>query len=265
MKTNSFLLICLVLIFGISSAQVTQSTGQLASNASTCGDLDALFTQSGQSMHNLMFSDYKSNNLTGKSLNVPVKGSPYLGESFISSTIYHEDKLLGKCFTRYNAFSQEIEIKRTLLAEENFKALIKDPKIRVVQGNKEYRFTEFIDNKGNRQDGYLIAINNGPTYKLYERHKVRYVEGKKAENSMTNDIPSRFTASTDYYLEDLNTSLVSQIPTKKSKFISMFKKRDQFQVATLIKKNSFSIKKNQDLLKILEMANNLSPDLAIKE
>jgi hypothetical protein len=57
MKNKLFLTAVIFSFFGIVHAQVTQSTSDLSSQATYCGDLEALFTTSGSSIHNLMYAD----------------------------------------------------------------------------------------------------------------------------------------------------------------------------------------------------------------
>ncbi|MEX0291032.1 MAG: hypothetical protein AB3N14_18155 [Flavobacteriaceae bacterium] len=266
MKTKAVLLLLLAVSFNFTYAQVTQSTGQLASKATTCGDMDALFTLSGKSIHNLMYADVNANASNTSVTNLQsIKGSPYLAETFSKAKVFYDDKLLGTLYARYNAYSKEIEIKRTNLEEEEYKALTKDEKLKVVFANSQMQYASFIDGKGKRQNEYLISLSDGSNYSLYQRYMVNYVEGKKAENSMVNDIPSRFTNSVEYYLKDMNTSLVSNIPTKKSKLIALFKGSDEIQLANLIKKNSLNVKKEGDLIKLFELANSVSDGYVAKE
>ena len=266
MKTKAALLLLIAVCFNFSYAQVTQSTGQHGAQATTCGDMDALFTLSGKSIHNLMYSDINTNTSSAAVINLQsIKGSPYIAEAFNQAKVYYDNKLLGTLYARYNAFSKEMEIKRTHLEEEEYKALTKDEKIKIVFANSQMQYASFIDDKGKRQDDYLITLSDGSNYSLHQRYLVNFVEGKKAENSMVNDIPSRFTSSVEYYLKDKNTSLVSNIPTKKSKLIALFKGSDEIQLANLIKKNSLNIKKEGDLIRLFELANSVSEGYVAKE
>lgn len=266
MKTRSLFLILLTVCLTSSFAQVTQSTGQHASNATTCGDMDALFTLSGKSIHNLMYAGVNAGSTSTSLTTIQnIKGSPYLAETFKKASVYYGDQLLGSLYARYNAFSKEMEIKRTTLEEEAYRALTKDEKIKIVFGDKEMQYASFIDDSGKRHNDYLISMTAGNNYQLYQRYIVNFVEGKEAENSMVNAIPSRFTNSTEYYLKDMNTALVSQIPTKKSKVIALFKNSDKIQLTNLIKKNSLNLKKENDLITLFELANSVSEGYVAKE
>lgn len=251
--------ICVIVTF----AQVSQSTGDLRAQATTCGDLDALFTQSGNSLHNLMYADVNASS-TGTTVSAQqIKGSPFLVDNFQKSNIYVNDQLLGSFYSRFNAYSQEIEIKKTNLEEEQYKALVKDENIRVVFDDKELQYASFIDEDGTITQDYLITKLSGSNYNLYQRYIVKYVEGKEAANSMVNAIPARFSNATEYYLKDLNSNLVSYIPTKKSKLLNLFSSDQKMQVAALIKKKGLNLKKESSLVQILTFANTLNTvDLA---
>ena len=265
MKYQFFAMVLILFTITTLQAQVSQSTGDLRRQATSCGDLDALFTNSGSSMHDLMYSGINGASAVEKISTQSIKGSPFLVANFQKSTIYVNDQPLGSFYSRFNAFSQEIEIKKTQLAEEQHKALVKDENIRVVFDDKEIQYTSFINEEGKIIQNYLITIISGPNYNLYQHYSVKYVEGREAANSMVNAIPARFSNATSYYLKDLTSNLVSFIPTKKSKLLGLFSNDQRMQVAALIKKKDLNLKKETSLIQIMTFANTLhTNDLASK-
>ncbi len=56
-------------------------------------------------------------------------GSPYEYEEFKKGKVYYKEEYLGEFYYRYNIFSNEIEVKKTLLEEETHKALIRDANV----------------------------------------------------------------------------------------------------------------------------------------
>ncbi|QCX01084.1 hypothetical protein FGM00_13520 [Aggregatimonas sangjinii] len=259
MKANVLLLSFLFIGSTSLIAQVTQSSGDVLAKVTTCGDIDALFTHSGASMHNLMYADVNASKSSSSTVG-QTKGSPYLVSSFEKSDIYKNDELLGSFYTRYNIYSKELEVKKTLLAEEQFKALLKDENIKAVFKDKEIQYVSFIDEKGKKRSDYLISKTSGDNYKLFQRMECNFVEGKKAENSMVNAIPNRFTNSSSYYLKNQSTAVVSYLPTKKSQLLKLFKENDKMQLANLIKKKGLNLKKENDLVALFEFANTLDQE-----
>ena len=81
---NKLLLGCFLfsLSGGTTFAQVSQSTSDVASQATSCGDMQALFTKSGQSMHNLLYSNMDVTTSSQSVVTQNVKGSPFLVDNF---------------------------------------------------------------------------------------------------------------------------------------------------------------------------------------
>ena len=266
MKNQLFTLVYVFFAITTLQAQVLQSTSDLSSQATTCGDLDALFTRSGNSIHNLIYASINTSPAAERISIQNIQGSPYLVDKFEKSTIYINNQSLGSFYSRFNAFSQEIEIKKTNLSEEGHKALIKDERIRVVFNDKEIQYTSFVNEKGKVIKDYLISMTSGPNYNLYQRYKVKFIEGKEAENSMVNSIPDRFSNTKTYYVKDLTSNLVSFVPTKKSKLLNLFNSGKRMQVAALIKNKGLNLKKESSIVQIMSFANTLNiTDLALQE
>lgn len=270
MKTKAFFFSLLLAGINMCIAQkvIVQSNVESLSNlsalATTCGDHVNLGAQGGQPTLAFAASDLRASS-TGKTIAFKdVKGSPYLVANFEKSTIYADDQRIGTYYARYNAYAQEIELKKTTLEEEPYVSLRKDEKFRIVFDDKEIRYITFIDDKGRKQGDYLISITEGDRYTLHKRYKVNFVEGKEAENSMVNAIPNRFTNTTEFYVKDAGTNLISYVPTKRSKLIALFKDSDKIQITTAIKKKGLNIKQEQDLITLFNFANTLQEDYASK-
>ncbi len=266
MKTKFFLVAVASLLFNVMIGQQTthQTCGSVV-DISDLGDFSNVFISSTTSASNSL-SLVANSSYSGTKSNMTsiqqTKGSPYLASTFEKSDIYVGDQLLGTYYSRYNAYSKEIEIKKTNLEEEQYKALILDEKIRVVFVNKEIQYTSFIDKKGLKQNDYLISKTEGAKYRLYQRLSIRYDEGQEAQNSFVAAVPPKFSQFSEYYLKDLNSNLVSFVPTKKGKLLKLFKNNEQIQIASIIKNRGFNLKKEMDLVKLFDLANTLEPDLA---
>ncbi len=270
MKTKAILFSILLAGASLSFAQqrVTSSlpsTGDILATAHTCGDA-AYFGAQGRTT----IGDFATGELRGSSKAIPftriqgAKGSAYLVDNFEKSTLYDNDEVVGTYYARFNAYSQELEVKKTNLEEEEYRALVRNENFKLVFADKEIQYASFIDNKGKKQEAYLISMTKGKKYDLLQRYKVRFIEGKDAENSMVNAVPDRFSNSTEFYLKDMNTNLVSYIPSKKSKLLQLFKESDKIQVASLIKKRSLNVKDGADLVKIFDFVNTISDGYVAK-
>lgn len=192
------------------------------------------------------------------------KGSPYLAATFQKSQLFIDDQLAGNYFMRYDAYSKTIEIKKTNLEEEKTQVLKRSENIKIVFGDKEIQYATFTDKNGKKQNDYLISVTKGNKYGLYERFKVDFRKGNTTNNSYASGASNRFTNSTEYYLKDNQSAVVNQIPTKKSKLISLFNSIDRVEVAGLIKSKSLKINKERDLITILDFADTIHTDYVVK-
>ncbi|WP_394747241.1 hypothetical protein [Spongiimicrobium salis] len=191
-------------------------------------------------------------------------GSPYLTASFESSKIYVDNKLVGTFYTRYNAHRKEIQVKKTTLKEEAYQTLSRDGSVKVVYHDKTLQFASFLNGKGEKQYDYLMTVADGDKYTLYRRVKIKYRKGRKAEDSYERDTQGRFTSVNEYYVRDGKSNLMLELPSKKSDLLKVFKNADKISVAGLVKKGSFKLHRERDLIKLLNLVNTAPVDYAAK-
>ena len=181
----------------------------------------------------------------------PDVGSAYVNDSFILGKVYYEDDNLGDVYYRYNAYNNEIELKKTSLPEEEEIALIKDEKITLKANDVQLKFSNFYTLKNAYESGYLNLIYTGNNYTVYERIYITYSEGKPAENSMVNSIPSKFTNYVNHFIQMDGEDHIKEIPTKKNKFVGMFDESKSNEIKDFIKKENLNLKNREDILKII--------------
>jgi len=179
-------------------------------------------------------------------------GSAFETEEFNKGKVFYKEEDLGEFYYRYNIFSREIEVKKTLLEEEKHKALIRDPNVVLIpsQGAKNYRFLSFINEKGEKDEGYLIALYEGNSYTLYKYLEAKFSEAKPAANSMVNPKPSKFTQFTDYYYKHKDGSVIV-LPSNKNKLLAQFKDTESSMLKSFIKKEKIDLKAEEDLIRLI--------------
>jgi hypothetical protein len=178
-------------------------------------------------------------------------GSPYEYEDFKLGKVYYSNDYLGQFYYRYNIFSNEIEVKKTLLEEEVHKALIPDEKVALVLASEnEYRYLSFKTAKNEADKGYLKRILKGSHYKLYKRTVVKYTEAKPAANSMVNPIPSKFTQFAEYYLQQDEGTII-EVPLKKNKFLKHFPSVISEDLKSYLKVVQVDLTNENDLIKTI--------------
>ncbi len=178
-------------------------------------------------------------------------GSPYEYEEFRKGKVYYEKEYLGDFFYRLNLFRNEVEVKRTLLEEEKYKALVANEKVSLIANGKEYRFLSFQNEKKNIESGYLTTLLNGTDYKLYKRVVAKFTEAKAAANSMVNPTPSKFTQFTEYYIQHGAGNEIVELPTKKNKMLKLFDSTVAKEIKEYITGENINLAQENDLIKTI--------------
>jgi len=185
-------------------------------------------------------------------------GSAYETENYAKGKIYYEDELLGNFYYRYNGFTDEVELKKTLLEEEDEKALIQDPKVKLVSANgTEVIYDKYITKKKKFIDGHLTQLVAGDQYSLYRRLHVKFSEAKPAENSMVNPKPSKFTQYQTYFLKTKESNAITEIPLKKTKLLKLIAPETSKKLDSYVKEQNLDITKEEDLKRLFTFANTL--------
>lgn len=204
-------------VIDLSSPEVQAALADLAATG-PAGNPLANFWQKRTPAMDHLFREVRNNGTTQKFYIGPEKGSAYEKEDFALGKVFAEDEFLDKVYFRYNAFSDELEIKKTQLKEEEFKALVKNEDIYLISNTGEkYIYREFYAENGEMQRGYLKILSETENASLYKQYAVKYFEGREAQNSMVNPLPSRFTPFPGYFIKTKSGERILELPTKKRK------------------------------------------------
>ncbi|NJB72759.1 hypothetical protein GGR42_003250 [Saonia flava] len=230
---------------------IAQYAGQVASNMAGAGAQTA-------SAGAIATLDGSINEMGTRRMNSSIKefhGSPYTSNDFAPTSMFYGDEFLGKVYYRYNAFNEEVEIKKTILPEEKIKSLGRDKALKILVDGKKMGFKTFIDVKGRTLNGYLTELVQGETYDLYRRINVKYTEGQKAQNSFIKAIPNRFSHFTEYYFQQKGVNRMDEISLKNGKLLKLVKEEDKEKLKVFLKENDLNIKDENDLIKVFEFLN----------
>ncbi|WP_318311985.1 hypothetical protein [Flagellimonas crocea] len=210
--------------------------------------LSNYFQRRNPAMDQLM-REVRNNGTTQKFYIGPEKGSAYEEEDFVLGKVFTEEEFLDNVYFRYNAFSDELEVKKTQLEEEAYQALIKNEDIYIVSNTGEkYIYRDFYNEDGDLERGYLKILSETDSATLYKQYTVKYFEGKEAQNSMVNPIPSRFTPFTGYYLKTNSTERILELPSKKRKLFKFLEENIGGFDSKNLSKNDLDLDSEQDVL-----------------
>lgn len=183
------------------------------------------------------------NNLVDKKNEVKIEGSPYLFNEYNLSKIGdYKDEINIK----YNIFSDEIEF----VKNGQLLALNKTPdlsKIRFINYN-----TILVLKEINGNNGYYLELFNNNGRQLLKKLKIRLEKGRTSQNSYDLDRNSRYIEDEPIYYFFIENNLIASNKLKK---IEGDLEKKGYNIKEILKKEKLSIKKDQDLIKLINLIN----------
>ncbi|WP_282162327.1 hypothetical protein [Ulvibacterium marinum] len=186
-----------------------------------------------------------------------IEGSMYYVEAFIPGQIYYSDKAFKTIPMRYNAYTDEIEIKRD--DQETAEALLKDSKVSCEVNGERLVYSEYLDKKGNLENGYLVKIFAGQKYNLYEKRSKTFKEGQQPKTSLHLPTPDKFVGKSEFYLT-ADSETPKFLPDSKKKLSTVFDADKIGVLKTFIKKNDIDLSKKEDLQRLLGYAETVTAE-----
>ncbi|MEM8927853.1 MAG: hypothetical protein AAGC45_06600 [Bacteroidota bacterium] len=236
----------LALIYNVNA----QTSGQLANNQMSAGGAN-------NDIVSYLLGDIKSGNEKRKLAEADIQGSAYTSDSFLPGQLFYNDEFESNVFYRYNAYSEEIEIRNIDRPDAPIYGLQRDKSISIkTPDGKSMSFKTFIDKKGLTQNGYLTLLTSGK-YSLYKRSDVKYTQPQKAQNSFVAATPARFSKFTEYYLEMEGRNRIDELELKKGKLLKLVDDTERESLRIHLKENELKIKNEQDILNILAHLNKI--------
>lgn len=176
-----------------------------------------------------------------------ISGTPYMKQNFAPAKINDFKKTH---LIRFNAAQDEMEVK---INGKDISILSKLEKyhVKLVDGTGlEYMNLNYNDNEAIK-NGFFIPIKaETGNVKLFRKQIIRFTVGKVAQTSLEQDVPSKFTSQNDrFYIQVNQTTALTEIPFSKKLFLKEFNKKD---VKSFLKKEKLDIKKEEDLIKVIE-------------
>jgi hypothetical protein len=195
---------------------------------------------------------YRSNNTYGRgNLTVDeIDGTPYLDYEFKVGTVLTADSISYKDIPlRYNCFNDALEFKK----EKTSYDLQPKTKIKRAEfGGQVFTYRDFESDSGNDKSFFAILAEGKAT--LYARFNVKFYEPEPLKG-FADAKPARFGDLTETYYVSIKNAPARKILSNK-KLIEVLGDK-QKEVETFISKQKLSIKKVNDLKKIIAYYNSL--------
>lgn len=171
------------------------------------------------------------------------KGSPYYNTSFLEGSLFLNNQLLDNNVSlRYNAFTDEIEIKDAPVLDKNsMYALIKSEDLHVTILQDLFIFK--------KNKGYFLVVYDGDNVSLLKKINKKYYPPKKATTSLTKDVPAEFQNRISYSLATREGELIA-LPKSRNNKIGVFSENERI-IKEYVKENSLDLNKEKDLKKLI--------------
>jgi hypothetical protein len=239
-----------IILFGLFStiscfAQVNGRQG----NANFEGNLVANNIMRGRNILQEVMSQGEKNELTI----ADVEGEPYFQKFFSIGDLMYKDSLnLGKYLMRYNAYTDEIEVKN----EQTTNVINKADYIRVILNNKNYVTLNYAKNNGSIEKGFFIEKVKGTHGSLFlKRHKtVR--QGQEAKTSFHKNTPPTFIDHEAYFLKFADNQPL-KIKLKKTKILNAFPDKTD-ALKKYVKQEALNLETEAGLISLVEHYNGLN-------
>lgn len=199
-----------------------------------------------------LMGDIKNADKKRKEQQLDIQGSAYTTESFLPGKLLYKDKIESTVFYRYNAYMEEIEIRKVNTPESSVQALHRDKDIYLKQSDgKVISFKTFIDKKNLTQNGYLTLLANGK-YKFYKRVDVKFTEGQKAQNSFVKATPARFSKFTEYYLQVPGKNRIDELKISNRHLMKQMPEDKKVALKNYLKENKIKVTSEADIISVLD-------------
>ncbi len=210
------------------------------------------------SVRNHLF-DFRLDKMTvfdGKDLSkLNYTGSPYLDENYLPGKIFHKNQLIAENIPiRYNALMDEIEFKTSFeIPDDEASALLKSTDVDVRILNRVFIFVPYQG--GVEKGGYFEVLLEDDNYDLFKKHNKKYTPEKKAETSITRDIPAKFTDQSTYFLVRTDGRFI-ELPSKNKQFVKAFLGKEK-EMNQYLKENKLDTKEEKDIIRIVKHYNSI--------
>lgn len=168
-----------------------------------------------------------------------IKGTVYLDKNFKRGTIYYRYSPYGEYQLRYDAFNDEIELKRG--AGTAIEALHKNEAISCRIEQEEFNYLSFKSLSNKVEKGYLIPLFEGDRYTLYIRKVKIFKEGKPAKTSLQNSFPPRFLDEQTYFVS-VGNEIPFQIKISKKEVVKLVGANHKEALKGFLKRGGISLK-----------------------
>lgn len=200
-------------------------------------------------------NDYLTTKRVRINKNINYKGTPYDQELFQTGNIYKNGTIVASNVAlRYNVLRDELEVKSSMAAADaQAKILERDKDIYVRILNDVYVYMKPTSKE--IVSGYFKVLHEGEKFHLYQKLTKEFIEGKKAINSVAQDVPPTYKGDEELYLVPVNGAPIELSGSRSGKLKAFPSHKKELK--KYVKENKLNINKDYSLKKLVAYYNTL--------
>lgn len=175
-------------------------------------------------------------------------GSPYFNKEFLKGNVLYKGKIIASNQDiRYNVSHELFEIKSPKnKSSKVVNTIVRDTDIEIEIGSDSF---EYISSSKNGIRGYFIPLFKGKNKSLYKKITKKYIQSRKATNSMSKDVAAMYKEKIVLYLINESGEMLELSSSKKNKLKAFGGLRAE--VKTYTKQQGLNLNKEADLIKVV--------------
>jgi len=182
-------------------------------------------------------------------------GSPYIYNDFASVKTSATGNKTFKA--RYNAFTDEIEVKVGEGDVRNFDKSINNVVFTFINDKVEFTTLNFIDSGDGSKRSYVMSLTDSQqSVKLFCKKQKKHTEAKPALTGYDKDKPAEFKDMNDRFFISINDDYARELPKKANDIAALFPTHSK-EILNFIKKNKTKTSREADLINLINYINSI--------
>lgn len=211
-------------------------------------------TEGGRTQYAYINNSFLSAGNGSMALKTPTKGdaqgSMYYYEQFSALKV---GGVLQDFLVRYNAYEDRMELQDGDKLYEYFPN-IHDKEFQIINLGKTYIYLNYFLDEIRSENGYLVVLQRGERYTLYEKERIKLQEGRVSQTGYDKTVPDKYVPVKDEFYIGFNGDKIIKLPKSKKDFSKLFGDKED-KVSDIIKSGKYSLKDKTSLKGLLMQLN----------
>lgn len=181
-------------------------------------------------------------------------GSIFINQNFKAALVIDERTGTYDADLRYNIYSDAIEFAK----DDQLFELEKNSVMHFKINDELYYYCKFKNDRGLNRHGYYILVSLSNNYTIYKKIELDITAPKTTSVVESHNAQGRILKREVYYIE--KDKKITELPQNKKDILSTVFSDQEVALKAFIKTEKIKIRKEQDLIKLVQKYNSLNGD-----